>query len=117
MLNKLLLSLTLLFLSINLRAQSDFREGDNVVSFGVGLGSALGSFSSNSRTPGLSVQFEHGQWEVGGPGTVSIGGYLGYKGFKNSGTFPTMAVAGAMTSTGAISSSACAALITTTALK
>ena len=82
------ISLILLSLFGSALAQSDFSEGDNVVSFGVGLGSALGSFSSNSRTPGLSVQFEHGQWEVGGPGTVSIGGYLGYKGFKNSGTFP-----------------------------
>lgn len=85
-----LISITLvsLIISGSVAAQSDFREGDNVVAFGVGLGSSLGGFSSSSRTPALSVQFEHGQWEVGGPGTVSIGGYLGYKGFKNSGSFP-----------------------------
>jgi hypothetical protein len=89
-----LLLLSLLGSASAQSSSSDFREGDNVVSLGIGLGSALGSFTSNSRTPALSAQFEHGQWEIGGPGTVSIGGYMGYKGFRNSGSFSSNGLSG-----------------------
>ena len=76
--------LLLIFVSSQSSGQS-FREGSNVGSIGVGLGGSLlasGSFSSS--TPALSLQFEHGQWEVGGPGTISLGGYIGYKSYKYS---------------------------------
>lgn len=60
----------------------EFKAGDNVLSLGIGLGSSLGGYSYSSQTPAISIQFEHGQWDVGGPGTISLGGYLGFKSFK-----------------------------------
>jgi hypothetical protein len=62
--------------------QGNFEKGANVLSLGLGFGSSLGGgYSYGSQTPGISVQFEHGMWEVGGPGVISLGGYLGYKSF------------------------------------
>ncbi len=66
-----------------LHAQS-FQQGSDVLSVGAGLGSAIGSFSYGSQTPALSVQYEHGVWEIGGPGVISLGGYAGIKGYKYS---------------------------------
>ena len=60
----------------------DFKTGDNVLSLGLGLGSAIGSSGYSSQSPGISLQYEHGQWDVGGPGVISLGGYLGFKSFK-----------------------------------
>lgn len=77
--NKITLT-ALLFIGIgNLNAQ-DFKLGDNVGAVGIGLGSSLGS-GLGSASPGFAFQYEHGQWDVGGPGTISLGGYLGYKAF------------------------------------
>ena len=43
------------------------------------MGSDLGSgFSYGSQSPALSLQYEHGLWEVG-PGVISLGGYIGNK--------------------------------------
>lgn len=85
-----LLSSRILFLLIlcttQLSAQT-FREGSNVLSAGIGLGGAFGLGAVSSQTPGISVNFEHGQWEVDGPGAVSIGGYLGFKSYSNHGTW------------------------------
>ena len=66
--------------------QGHFSLGDNVVSLGIGLGSSLGFYGGSTASPGLSLQLEHGHWSVGGPGIISIGGYLGYKSFKYSGS-------------------------------
>jgi hypothetical protein len=63
-----------------------FKKGTNVVSAGIGLGGHFGSFSYGSQTPGISVQFEKGIWETGGPGVISLGGYAGIKGYKHSGS-------------------------------
>jgi len=60
----------------------EFKTGDNVLSLGLGIGSTLGSYGYSSQTPAISIQYEHGQWDVGGPGTISLGGYLGFKSFK-----------------------------------
>src|SRR4051812_29791546 len=65
-----------------------FQLGNNVGSIGLGLGSSYGGFGAGSQTPAISLQYEHGQWEVGGPGVISIGGYLGYKGFSYSNDAP-----------------------------
>lgn len=64
--------------------QGNFSTGDNVGSIGIGLGSSLGYYGGGTSTPGISLQFEHGQWAVGGPGVISLGGYLGFKSFKYS---------------------------------
>lgn len=60
-----------------------FQKGTNVISAGIGLGGHFGGYSTSSSTPGISLQFEHGNWEIGGPGVISLGGYLGYKSYKN----------------------------------
>ena len=70
-------------LAIGAGAQSTYGVGTNVVSAGIGLGSSLITGSYGSSTPGLSVQYERGMWEAG-PGVISLGGYLGYKGYKYS---------------------------------
>jgi hypothetical protein len=62
-----------------------FQKGSNMIGLGVGLGSSLGSFSYGSNSPALSLQYEKGVWDIGGPGVVSLGGYLGFKNYKYSG--------------------------------
>jgi len=79
---KFFLAILFLSLSVTLVSAQEFKNGDNVLSLGLGVGSALGSFGSSSETPAISVQYEHGQWEVGGPGVISLGGYLGFKSYK-----------------------------------
>src|SRR5690606_11774888 len=56
-------------------------KGSKVIAAGIGLGSSLGSSAYSSQTPGISLQYEQGVWEVGGPGVVSLGGYVGFKNF------------------------------------
>ncbi|MCX6290412.1 MAG: hypothetical protein NT126_01455 [Bacteroidetes bacterium] len=63
-----------------------FEVGDNVLGAGIGLGSTLG-FSYGSSTPALSAQYEHGMWSVGGPGTISLGGFLAYKSYSYDGAY------------------------------
>jgi hypothetical protein len=66
------------------KAQS-FQKGTNVLSLGVGLGSSLLSYSGSSQTPAISAQYERGIWDIGGPGVISLGGYVGDKSYKYSG--------------------------------
>jgi hypothetical protein len=61
-----------------------FEKGTNVISAGVGLGGHYGSYSYASQTPSLSLQYEKGIWDIPGPGVISLGGYAGIKGYKNS---------------------------------
>lgn len=63
-----------------------FEKGAHVISAGVGLGGHFGSFSYGSQTPGISLQYEKGVWETGGPGVISLGGYAGVKSYKYSGS-------------------------------
>src|SRR5689334_20567568 len=69
------------YFSPSAKAQA-FNRGDNLLGIGIGLGSSLGGFTYGSQSPALSVQYEHGNWDVGGPGVISLGGYLGYKSFS-----------------------------------
>lgn len=63
-----------------------FVKGTNMLSAGIGLGSSLGGFSYGSQSPALSIQYERGVWEIGGPGVISLGGYAGRKSYKYSGS-------------------------------
>lgn len=63
-----------------------FEKGTNVISAGVGLGGSFGSYSYGSQTPALSLQYERGVWDIGGPGVISLGGYAGVKSYKYSGS-------------------------------
>jgi len=78
---KKLLFLLLIFTSHRISAQ-EFQEGTNVISAGLGLGGAFGSYSYSSQSPGLSLQYERGMWPIDGPGVISLGGYIGMKSYK-----------------------------------
>lgn len=81
---KIFVLLVLFAASVPLHAQQ-FLKGSQVISAGIGLGSSLGSFSYGSQTPALSLQYETGVWETGGPGVISLGAYAGRKSYKYSG--------------------------------
>lgn len=79
------ISLLLIFASFicsETQAQQ-FQNGTTVINAGIGLGTGLGGHG-NAR-PAISVSADHGLWEVGGPGIISLGGYLGNTGYKYSG--------------------------------
>jgi hypothetical protein len=73
--------LLFVFASQNSSAQA-FENGDNVLSVGLGVGSGYHGINYSS-SPAISIQYEHGNWDVGGPGVISLGGFLGYKGFRH----------------------------------
>jgi hypothetical protein len=77
-----LLALAITFNPKTSSAQGAFHAGDNILAVGVGFGSSYGGFGAGSESPAISVQFEHGNWAVGGPGVISLGGYLGYKSYS-----------------------------------
>lgn len=84
---KIFLLFTVFSFSFNSFSQP-FDLGTGMINAGIGLGSSLGGFGYTSQTPALSASYEHGMWEVGGPGVISLGGYLGYKSFKYSSSYP-----------------------------
>lgn len=59
-----------------------FQKGTIAANAGIGVGTALGGLG-NAR-PAISVSLDKGIWEVGGPGVISLGGYLGNTGYKYS---------------------------------
>ncbi len=69
------------FISGNIAAQA-FIKGTNTLNAGIGIGGHFGGYSTSSQSPGISVSFEHGMWEVEGAGVISIGAYAGIKSYK-----------------------------------
>lgn len=61
-----------------------FQQGTSVINAGVGFGTNLGGLG-NAR-PAISVSYEYGKWEAGGPGVISLGGYVGNTGYSYSGS-------------------------------
>ncbi len=59
-----------------------FHEGDNILGAGIGFGSSYGGFDDGSQSPAIIVHYEHGNWSVGGPGVISLGGFLGFKSYS-----------------------------------
>ena len=57
-----------------------FQKGTTVANVGVGVGTALGGLGK--VRPAISLSVDHGAWEVGGPGVISLGGYIGNTGYK-----------------------------------
>src|SRR5690606_40258475 len=74
-----------LVLMISAAHAQPFQRGTNIINAGIGFGTNLGGLG-NAR-PAISASFEHGQWEIGGPGVISLGGYIGNTGYtyKSSG--------------------------------
>lgn len=59
-----------------------FKKETTTANLGIGLGTALGGLG-NAR-PAISLSIDHGLWETGGPGVISLGGYVGNTGYKYS---------------------------------
>lgn len=57
-----------------------FQKGTTTANVGVGLGTALGGLGK--ARPAISASIDHGVWDVGGPGIISLGGYVGNTGYK-----------------------------------
>ncbi|HEY1010284.1 MAG TPA: hypothetical protein VGE58_09245 [Daejeonella sp.] len=57
-----------------------FQKGTTAANVGIGLGTALGGLGKSR--PAISASVDHGLWEIGGPGVISLGGYLGNTGYK-----------------------------------
>lgn len=67
-------------LAANFTYAQAFQKGTNVINAGVGFGTNLGGLG-NAR-PAVSLSFEHGTWDIGGPGVISLGGYIGNTGYS-----------------------------------
>lgn len=76
---KLIFTLTFALLVLGSQAQV-FQQGTNIINVGIGFGTSLAG--SGSARPAISASFEHGMWDVGGPGVISLGGYIGNTGYK-----------------------------------
>lgn len=57
-----------------------FQKGTTAANVGIGLGTALGGLGK--ARPAISVSVDHGFWDIGGPGVISLGGYIGNTGYK-----------------------------------
>ncbi len=67
----------------------EFNKGTNVINAGIGIGGNFyyGGLGTSSQSIGLNVSYERGIWETGDFGIVSLGGYLGYKGYTSDRRF------------------------------
>lgn len=61
----------------------EFNVGTNVINAGIGLGGQFDTYGSPSQSPTFSASYEHGIWDIAGPGVISLGGYLGHKTYKH----------------------------------
>lgn len=57
-----------------------FQKRTTTANVGIGLGTALGGLGK--ARPAISASIDHGVWDVGGPGVISLGGYVGNTGYK-----------------------------------
>ncbi|SRR5690554_3254997 len=57
-----------------------FQKGKTAVNVGIGLGTSLGGLGESR--PAISASVDHGLWEIGGSGNISLGGYLGNTGYR-----------------------------------
>ncbi|MCD8538647.1 MAG: hypothetical protein LRY55_01985 [Leadbetterella sp.] len=54
-----------------------------MVNAGLGFGGIFDDDFYGNPSPMLSASFEHGLWDIAGPGVISLGGYLGFQGHKD----------------------------------
>ena len=70
-----------LAISFSLSAYSQqFQVGSSAANLGIGLGTALGGLGK--ARPAISIALDYGMWDIGGPGVISLGGYVGNTGYK-----------------------------------
>lgn len=60
-----------------------FKVKSNVIGLGIGFGGTIGNYSISNQTPGFHAIYERGVWNVRDVDVISLGGYLGYEGYKN----------------------------------
>jgi hypothetical protein len=66
-----------------------FGQGSNILSVGLGLGGDYTYYGNGySSTPDLVLSYDNGTFGNVGPGTISLGGLLAYKGVSYSYTDP-----------------------------
>ncbi|TGE21779.1 hypothetical protein E5K00_16055 [Hymenobacter aquaticus] len=58
-----------------------FQKGSTVANLGIGVGIGYGYYGTVKSTPAMSLSVEHGIKEGVGPGTIGIGGLVGYKAY------------------------------------
>ena len=76
---KSILFLALLFGGFYAANAQAFEKGSAALNAGIGIGTALGGLG-NAR-PAISVALDYGMVDVGGPGVISVGGYIGNTGY------------------------------------
>lgn len=76
---KISLAMILLLAAASTQAQQ-FQRGTTVVNLGIGLGTSLGGLGK--ARPAVSLSVDRGIWDIGGPGVISLGGYIGNTGYK-----------------------------------
>lgn len=79
---KNIIPLLIAFFALGVVNAQEFNVGTNVVNVGIGLGGDYGDFLTSSISPGISASYERGIWDIGGPGVISLGGYLGIKNYR-----------------------------------
>lgn len=77
-----LIMICLMVISNAILAQP-FHVKSNVVGVGIGFGSSIGNYTISSQSPGIHALYERGIWKVRGVDVISLGGYVGFKTFKN----------------------------------
>lgn len=75
----LTLLLSVLLCALNVQGQQ-FQKGTTAINAGIGLGTALGGLGK--ARPAIAVAVDRGIWDIGGPGVISLGGYVGNTGYK-----------------------------------
>ncbi len=76
-----LIMVLVMFLANTTYAQV-FEKGTNAVNLGIGIGGNYGIWGSASASPNFNASYEKGIWEVGGPGVISLGGFIGHKSYR-----------------------------------
>lgn len=79
---KVFIYVVVAFFATSFAVAQEFSKGTNVINAGIGLGGHYNNVGSGDESPSLSVSYEHGIWDIAGPGVISLGGYLGYKSYK-----------------------------------
>lgn len=62
-----------------------FRKGYSIINLGLGLlspNNGYDLFGSLKSAPALTIAYDHGVVEGIGPGTIGLGGIIGYKGYR-----------------------------------
>ncbi|HNP47192.1 MAG TPA: hypothetical protein PKK99_03680 [Bacteroidia bacterium] len=60
-------------------ADPAFDQGSNTIGLGIGFGLGYSYYSGATTAPALAFIYDHGFFPEVGPGTIGIGGIIGYK--------------------------------------